>query len=52
MHFPPSAGVKIIAEPGRFYVTTAFTLYTTIIGKKMFYDDDSHQKEQMGNSNF
>ncbi|XP_028412232.1 ornithine decarboxylase-like [Dendronephthya gigantea] len=28
--FPVSSGVRIIAEPGRFYVSTAFTLVTNV----------------------
>lgn len=33
-HFPISSGVKIIAEPGRFLVSSSFTLCTNIIAKK------------------
>ena len=33
-HFPPSRGVDIIAEPGRFYSGSPFTLMTQIIGKR------------------
>ncbi|KAK5856846.1 hypothetical protein PBY51_008413 [Eleginops maclovinus] len=32
--FPPDCGVRIIAEPGRFYVESAFTLAVNVIGKK------------------
>ncbi|KAG8346023.1 Pyridoxal dependent decarboxylase pyridoxal binding domain [Trypanosoma vivax] len=33
-HFPPGCGIEIIAEPGRYYVASALTLATSIIGKK------------------
>ncbi|CDW55309.1 ornithine decarboxylase [Trichuris trichiura] len=32
-HFPADAGVRIIAEPGRFYAERAFTLYCTVIAR-------------------
>lgn len=33
-------GVKIIAEPGRFYVASAYTLVVNIIAKKVILDED------------
>ncbi|CAG0919795.1 unnamed protein product [Notodromas monacha] len=33
-HFPEGSGVRLISEPGRFFVTSAFTLVTCIIGKR------------------
>ncbi|XP_055353614.1 ornithine decarboxylase-like isoform X2 [Paramacrobiotus metropolitanus] len=33
-HFPPESGVEIIAEPGQFLVTTAQSLFTSVIGHK------------------
>ncbi|XP_055944177.1 ornithine decarboxylase-like [Argiope bruennichi] len=33
-YFPPGCGVKILAEPGRYFITSAFTLLTSVIGKK------------------
>ncbi|KAG8198884.1 hypothetical protein JTE90_015098 [Oedothorax gibbosus] len=33
-HFPIESGVKIIAEPGRFFVASAFTLCANIIAKR------------------
>ena len=33
-YFPAESGVTIIAEPGRFYVETAGTVVTNIIGVK------------------
>lgn len=32
--FPTSSGVQVIAEPGRFMVTRAFTLMTSVIAKR------------------
>lgn len=37
--FPEDCGVDIIAEPGRFMVASAFTLYTTIIAKRQSSDN-------------
>ncbi|XP_069478540.1 antizyme inhibitor 2-like [Ambystoma mexicanum] len=34
MYFPEGCGVEIIAEPGRYYVASAFTLAVSIIAKK------------------
>ncbi|GBM63234.1 Ornithine decarboxylase [Araneus ventricosus] len=39
-HFPPDGQFQIIAEPGRCIVTTAFTLCSSIIGKKERYVDN------------
>lgn len=39
-YFPVDAGVRIIAEPGRFYVASAYTLVVNIIAKKVIIDDD------------
>lgn len=35
LHFPESTNVRIIAEPGRYYVTSAFTIVTNVIGVRM-----------------
>lgn len=40
-YFPVDAGVRIIAEPGRFYVASAYTLVVNIIAKKVIIDDDT-----------
>ncbi|KAM7305528.1 ornithine decarboxylase-like [Ixodes scapularis] len=32
--FPPSSGVKIIAEPGQFFVTAAYSLVVRVVGKR------------------
>ncbi|MBN3298302.1 AZIN2 inhibitor, partial [Amia calva] len=34
LHFPEGSGVEVIAEPGRYFVTSAFTLATRLIGKR------------------
>ncbi|EEC16452.1 ornithine decarboxylase, putative [Ixodes scapularis] len=34
LHFPEETGVRVISEPGRFFVASAFTLYTTVIAKR------------------
>ncbi|KAF8631977.1 hypothetical protein AX15_002089 [Amanita polypyramis BW_CC] len=33
-HFPDRTGIKIIAEPGRYFVSTAFRLATNIIARR------------------
>ncbi|XP_055329918.1 LOW QUALITY PROTEIN: ornithine decarboxylase-like [Paramacrobiotus metropolitanus] len=33
-HFPPESGVEIMAEPGQYLVTTAQSLFTSVIGVK------------------
>ncbi|XP_061650534.1 ornithine decarboxylase [Phyllopteryx taeniolatus] len=44
-YFPADGGVSIIAEPGRFYVASAFTLVVNIIAKKVLVDDDAASDE-------
>ena len=39
-YFPADCGVKIIAEPGRFYVASAYTLVINIIAKKVIMDEE------------
>ncbi|XP_077556506.1 ornithine decarboxylase-like [Haemaphysalis longicornis] len=46
IHFPPSSGINVIAEPGQFFITSAYTLIARVVGvrRKMisiegkFYD--------------
>ena len=33
-HFPVSSGVQIIAEPGRFYSASAFTLVVNVVARR------------------
>lgn len=40
--FPPNNGVTIIAEPGRFFVASAFTLSTKIHSIKKRSNDENH----------
>lgn len=39
MYFPPSSGVKVIAEPGRFFVASAFSLAVNVISKRVVSRD-------------
>lgn len=51
-YFPADSGVRIIAEPGRYYVASAFTLAVNIIAKKIVLkeqtgsDDEDESSEQ------
>ncbi|XP_049596109.1 ornithine decarboxylase [Syngnathus scovelli] len=45
-YFPADTGVRIIAEPGRFYVASAYTLVVNIIAKKVLMDDESGSDEE------
>ncbi|XP_061919683.1 antizyme inhibitor 1-like isoform X1 [Entelurus aequoreus] len=42
-YFPPSTGVTIIAEPGSYFVSSAFTLVANIISKKVVTRDCQDQ---------
>lgn len=39
LHFPPEAGVRIIAEPGRYFVASAFTSVANITSIRSVKDD-------------
>ncbi|KAM9777288.1 ornithine decarboxylase [Neosynchiropus ocellatus] len=45
-YFPVDSGVKVIAEPGRFYVASAYTLVVNIIAKKVLIDDEASSDEE------
>uniref|UniRef100_A0A3B3BPG3 ornithine decarboxylase n=1 Tax=Oryzias melastigma TaxID=30732 RepID=A0A3B3BPG3_ORYME len=45
-YFPVDTGVRIIAEPGRFYVASAYTLVVNIIAKKVIVDEDTTIDEE------
>ncbi|KAM4567650.1 antizyme inhibitor 1-like isoform 1-T6 [Fundulus diaphanus] len=45
LYFPSSTGVSIVAEPGSFFVSTAFTLAVNIISKAAVARDCQDQKE-------
>jgi ornithine decarboxylase len=40
VYFPPSLGVRIIAEPGRYYVASAFTLALNVIARRVVTRDE------------
>ncbi|KAJ0065955.1 hypothetical protein NL108_000203, partial [Boleophthalmus pectinirostris] len=52
LYFPPSSGVSLIAEPGSYFVSSAFTLAVNIISREMVardqqdHDDPSPNDEQ------
>ena len=41
MYFPESMDVRIIAEPGRFYVASAFTLAVNVIARREISSADN-----------
>lgn len=43
MYFPSGSGVALIAEPGSYYVSSAFTLVVNIIGKEVVARDQPGQ---------
>ncbi|XP_063040594.1 ornithine decarboxylase [Engraulis encrasicolus] len=45
-YFPADSGVQIIAEPGRFYVASAYTLAVNIIAKKVVMNEQSASDEE------
>jgi ornithine decarboxylase len=46
-YFPESSGVKIISEPGRFFVASAFTLATNVIAKRLVPRDGTDPEEKI-----
>ncbi|KAF4519794.1 hypothetical protein B566_EDAN009046 [Ephemera danica] len=40
VHFPEGCGVRVIAEPGRFFVASAYTLATCVHSKRVVHQDD------------
>ncbi|CAI9603780.1 unnamed protein product [Staurois parvus] len=45
-YFPADSGVKIIAEPGRYYVASAFTLAVNIIAKKVMLTEQTGSDDE------
>jgi len=43
-HFPPSCGVRLISEPGRYMVNSSQTLAATVIGKRLTKMEDGSQQ--------
>ncbi|GAA5884568.1 hypothetical protein JCM16303_000033 [Sporobolomyces ruberrimus] len=46
-HFPVREGIKIIAEPGRYYVCRAFELATNIIAKRAAREGTNDEESMM-----
>lgn len=46
-HFPNDGKIRIIAEPGRYYVASAYTLATSVIAVREMKDSDSGKKKFM-----
>ncbi|XP_029531528.1 ornithine decarboxylase 1-like [Oncorhynchus nerka] len=44
-YFPAESGIRIIAEPGRYYVASAYTLAVNIIAKKVIMNEQSASDE-------
>ncbi|KAI1241235.1 hypothetical protein IHE44_0009704 [Lamprotornis superbus] len=44
-YFPSDSGINIIAEPGRYYVASAFTLAVNIIAKKIVLKEQTGSDE-------
>ncbi|KAM3872927.1 antizyme inhibitor 1-like [Diretmus argenteus] len=51
LYFPPSAGVSIIAEPGSYFVSSAFTLAANIISKEVVARDGQDQAHDEPSAN-
>ncbi|KAH9490144.1 Mitochondrial 2-oxoadipate and 2-oxoglutarate transporter [Bulinus truncatus] len=49
-HFPESRAVRIIAEPGRYVVTSAFTLASKIVAKRIIHIDQNENDISAGSS--
>lgn len=47
MYFPADMGVRLIAEPGRFFVASAFTLAVNIIAKRTIPRDQTTGENEM-----
>ncbi|XP_053565660.1 ornithine decarboxylase [Bombina bombina] len=45
-YFPAESGVKIISEPGRYYVASAFTLAVNIIAKKVMLTEQTGSDDE------
>lgn len=48
-YFPASEGVDIIAEPGRYFVASAFTLTVNIIAKRVVTKEKTNDDDPMNN---
>ncbi|KAM3843170.1 ornithine decarboxylase 1-like [Diretmus argenteus] len=50
-YFPADSGVRVIAEPGRYYVASAYTLAVNIIAKKVIMNEQSTSDEEDDGAN-
>ncbi|XP_063298233.1 ornithine decarboxylase [Pelobates fuscus] len=50
-YFPVDSGVKIISEPGRYYVASAFTLAVNIIAKKVMLSEQTGSDDEEDGAN-
>ncbi|XP_068605994.1 ornithine decarboxylase-like [Brachionichthys hirsutus] len=50
-YFPPEGGVRVIAEPGRYHVDSAFTLLVNVIAKRVITDHVDEHREGEENPN-
>ncbi|XP_006626107.1 ornithine decarboxylase [Lepisosteus oculatus] len=50
-YFPADSGVQIIAEPGRYYVASAYTLAVNIIAKKVVLKEQSASDDEDDGTN-
>lgn len=46
-HFPLDEGVRIIAEPGRYYVASAYSLATNVIATREMTDSETGKQKYM-----
>jgi len=46
-HFPDDGNIKIIAEPGRYYVASAYTLATNVIASREMIDPETGDMKYM-----
>uniref|UniRef100_A0A3B5A0E7 ornithine decarboxylase n=1 Tax=Stegastes partitus TaxID=144197 RepID=A0A3B5A0E7_9TELE len=46
-YFPPGSGVEVIAEPGRYYVESAFTLAVNVVAKRVVADERNSPDKAM-----
>lgn len=46
LYFPSSTGVSVIAEPGSFFVSSAFTLAVNVVSKEVVARDLQGQNGQ------
>lgn len=51
-YFPPKRNVRIIAEPGRFFVASAFSLTVNVIAKRSVQQVEEDQEDQDGKGAF